>query len=316
MFTGTGSVAKALRAQGYEVLTLDFDERWKPDILVDIRRWDYKQFRPGDFHLVAASPPCMEYSTIMISRPRRLDEADELVNRAREIIEYLQPELWWIENPRRGLLSRRSPVRGLRFIDVDYCMLSDWGYQTPTRFWCCDQIAQRGSVLCNGNCGNMVRHDDGVRRHRLAIGSRRAPSKVQMMAIPAGVIHHLCGFEGPPQGVLQVQVKAWQQHPQPPFQIGQVERRGGAVQLLMRISVLDGGEQGECAAEAPSTVLKICLPHLGPPVQQELPTLHAEMAPVNGAQEQAVERFLRFLLCTGEQSGDPSRLCQSCSQPC
>ena len=235
-------MAKALRAQGYEVLTLDFDERWKPDILVDIRRWDYKQFRPGDFHLVAASPPCTEYSTIMISRPRRLDEADELVNRARESIEYRQPELWWIENPRRGLLSRRSPVRGLRFIDVDYCMLSDWGYQKPTRFWCCDQIAQRGSVLCNGNCGNMVRHDDGVRRHRLAIGSRRAPSKVQMMAIPAGVIHHLCGFEGPPQGVLQVQVKAWQQHPQPPFQIGQVERRGGAVQLLMRITVLDGKE--------------------------------------------------------------------------
>lgn len=92
--------------------------------------------------------------------------------------------------------------------------------------------------------------------------------------------------------------------------------RGLLSLMNARISVLDGGEQGECAAEAPSTVLKICLPHLGPPVQQELPTLHAEMAPVNGAQEQAVDRFLRFLLCTGEQSGDPSRLCQSCSQPC
>ena len=83
-----------------------------------------------------------------------------------------------------------------------------------------------------------------------------------------------------------------------------------------RISVLDGREQGDCAEDGPSTVLKICLPHLGPPVEQDLPDLHAEMQAVSADQEVAVERFLRFLTCTGEQSGDPSRLCQSCKQPC
>ena len=280
LFSGTGSVADALRKRGFNVLSVDVDERYQPDEVCDIREWDYRRFAPGTFVLVAASPPCTEYSSIMLQRRRRLEQADELVNKAREIIDYLQPPLWWIENPRRGLLAQRAPVFGLQYVDIDYCRFSDWGYQKPTRFWCCSTIARRPSVLCGGVCDNMMRDENGNRRHRLAIGrTAGSPVRSEIMKIPQAVVEYLCGFIPPPRPstaaiqersivrclwpptesssdsppssissatpdtvtVQSVCVRPWQWSPRPPFRIGRVEHRGGATQLLMRVEVdLDG----------------------------------------------------------------------------
>ena len=48
-------------------------------------------------------PPCREFSTALTTQARDLDQADKVVMRCLEIIEYLQPELWWVENPRIGI---------------------------------------------------------------------------------------------------------------------------------------------------------------------------------------------------------------------
>jgi hypothetical protein len=56
-----GSTAEAFKEQGFEVITLDFNAKYRPDILVDILDWDYeKAFSPGYFHTIAVSPPAAQ----------------------------------------------------------------------------------------------------------------------------------------------------------------------------------------------------------------------------------------------------------------
>jgi hypothetical protein len=79
-----------------------------------------------------------------------------MVKAALEIVGYYQPTFWFMENPRRGLLPTRDFMKDIPFIDVDYCMFSDWGYQKPTRIWGSPAIKNVESRLCDGNCRNMV----------------------------------------------------------------------------------------------------------------------------------------------------------------
>jgi hypothetical protein len=72
-------VARRLRELGYEVLTLDIDPKTKPDIFQDILAWDYTQYSPGTFQIIAASVPCTEYSVAKTTAYREFFEADKLV---------------------------------------------------------------------------------------------------------------------------------------------------------------------------------------------------------------------------------------------
>ena len=108
LFCGRKSSARVLEKFGFSVETLDIDPRRNPSILVDILNWDYKQYPPGYFHLITASPPCTEYSLAMNKRPRNLEFADQLVQKTLEIVEYFSPEKWWIETPKTNILARRD----------------------------------------------------------------------------------------------------------------------------------------------------------------------------------------------------------------
>ena len=130
MFSGTNSVGDVFRAQGCQVISLDNNEKYQPDIPIDILKWEYwKEYKPGTFDVIMASPPCTEYSSAMTSRPRRMDKADLLVQKALEIIRYFQPTVWYLENPRGGRLKDRAFMQGIPYVDLDYCCFSDWGYQ-------------------------------------------------------------------------------------------------------------------------------------------------------------------------------------------
>ena len=141
--------------QGYEVISVDVKKGEHPTICVDVLRWKYREYPPGHFDVIAAGPPCDDYSLAKNARPRQFRRADRLVRKTVKIIQYFKPRLWWIENPRTGFLKTRNVVKNLLFISVDYCQFSNWGYQKPTRIWCCPENAKLPNRLCDGkSCPN------------------------------------------------------------------------------------------------------------------------------------------------------------------
>jgi site-specific DNA-cytosine methylase len=136
LFSGTGSVGRALRAAGWEVISLDLLPKFRPSICCDILDWDYKQWPQGHFDFIWASPPCTQYSRARTTAhtPRDLEGADAIVQRTLDIIEWYQPRAWLMENPATGLLTKRSVVAGLPYRDVTYCRYGA-RYQKATRLW-------------------------------------------------------------------------------------------------------------------------------------------------------------------------------------
>ena len=134
LFSGTKSIGRAFEALGWQVTSLDSDPQSQPSLCCDILEWDYRAFEPGHFDLVWASPVCTEFSRAMTRRPRRLEEGDRLVLRTIEIIGYLRPRWWAIENPRSGLLKTRSFMKGQPFDAVTYCQYG-YRYRKATRIW-------------------------------------------------------------------------------------------------------------------------------------------------------------------------------------
>ena len=57
--------------------------------------------------MIWASPCCTEFSIALKKRPRNLPLGDALVLKTLEIIDYLQPRRWAIENPSTGRLKSR-----------------------------------------------------------------------------------------------------------------------------------------------------------------------------------------------------------------
>ena len=200
LFSGKGLVRLALEKRGFEVVSLDIDPRFNPQIVCDIMQWDYrggewngKKFRPGFFKVVCASPPCTEYSRAKTIGWRRMEESDQLVLRTLEIVEFFRPDLWWLENPRSGFLVRRPCVSGLPFIDVDYCQFADWGYQKPTRIWGSESLLSLGNAVCDGqSCTQLVKGENGRWRHRERLGGRRMKyTTYHKWKVPEKLVFHL-----------------------------------------------------------------------------------------------------------------------------
>ena len=81
LFSGTGSVARVLEEAGFEVTTLDNDPRYEAELIIDILDWDYRRFPVGYFELIAASPPCTEFSRAKTVGHQNLEGALEVVQR-------------------------------------------------------------------------------------------------------------------------------------------------------------------------------------------------------------------------------------------
>ena len=155
LFSGTKSVSNAVGHRFTEIISVDILQKFQPTHVADILAWEYTIYPPGYFQVIWASPPCTEYSKMkyITGAPRNLELADRIVKRTIEIIEYFQPDKWFIENPQTGLLKDRDFMLGIPFTDVDYCRYSDWGYKKKTRIWTSQDYEGR---VCNKQCGNMT----------------------------------------------------------------------------------------------------------------------------------------------------------------
>ena len=131
LFSGTQSVGKVAKNLGYEVVSLDLKNA---DINCDIIEWDYFIYEPKAFDVIWASPPCTEYSKAKTFGVRNLYIANEIVKRTIEIINYLNPTYYIIENPQTGLLKEQSFMNDLPYVDIDYCKYG-MPYRKRTRLW-------------------------------------------------------------------------------------------------------------------------------------------------------------------------------------
>ena len=106
--------------------------------------------------------------------------------------------MWWIENPRTGLLKDRGLLDSCLFVDVDYCQFSDWGYKKPTRLWVSPSLSKVANVVCDPHtCSQMVDGKRGRRVHREHLGGKHMKiSTRQKERMPSALVNYLL------QGVL------------------------------------------------------------------------------------------------------------------
>ena len=171
LFSGTKYVGKVAEQLGYEVISLDLKDA---DINCDILDWDYTIYPVGHFNVIWASPPCDTFSRMkfcQIGRNGRTMESIQqdinntglpILRRTEEIIKYVEPEYYFIENPQTGKM--KDYIEDKPYHDVDYCKYADWGYQKRTRIW--TNIEGFNPLVCRRDCNNLI-----GKRHKTRIGT-------------------------------------------------------------------------------------------------------------------------------------------------
>jgi hypothetical protein len=150
LFKGTGSVGKAARRRGMDVRSLDFLEKYKPDILADMLTWDYKKWAGEGWvpDLIWASPPCNTFSPLAYPLKERntktatpysarAKQGTQILYRTLEAIKFFKSKnpnlLFVIENP-RGMMRMDAKMKQIPMETTTYCAYGDFK-RKPTDFW-------------------------------------------------------------------------------------------------------------------------------------------------------------------------------------
>ena len=177
LFSGTKSVGKVCDSLGWSSISVDLE--MEADFKCDIMDFNYKQFDKDDFDIIWASPPCTYYSRLQycwIGRKKKdgivvtMDtieaqrkEADKLLIRTFEIIDYFNCKWWFLENPYSSLKDREV-MKDRFYHTVDYCKYSDWGYKKRTCIW--TNKEEWTPLICNKDCRNLINN-----KHTKSLGN-------------------------------------------------------------------------------------------------------------------------------------------------
>ena len=190
LFSGTGSVGKVAKELGYDVVSLDLKNA---DINADILQWNYKQFKPNEFKIIWASPPCIEYSRAKTTGIRKIDYANSIVKKTIEIINYFNRSVWFIETPQMGLLKQQDFMKDFDYYDVDYCKYG-MEYRKSTRIWT-NLKDWMPRPLCKKDCGNIINNRHKETAQRLPSKGRwyeqKKHTQDELYRIPSDLINHI-----------------------------------------------------------------------------------------------------------------------------
>ena len=129
LFAGSRSFSKVAEQMGMETFTSDYKEFEKIDYVCDILQFDVSKI-PFNPDIIWASPPCTTFSIASCYHHWNKDRTPktkecvkgiEIVKKTLDIINYLKPKYFYIENP-RGLLRKMDFMQnvGIRHT-VTYC---------------------------------------------------------------------------------------------------------------------------------------------------------------------------------------------------
>lgn len=200
LFCGTKSVGKVCSENGWEVVSVDINSKFKPDICCNIQDFDFRQYEPGHFDVIWASPPCCYFSKLRKSYIGRyvkkhgailtmemvkndiINHGLPLLNRTLEIIDYLKPTHYFIENPQSGCM--KSFITDRNYIDVDYCRFG-FDYRKRTRIWTNKTLENR-LCLGKGRCDKM----SGT-KHQMMIGREKSIIQKTKYRVPPDLVRYL-----------------------------------------------------------------------------------------------------------------------------
>mgnify|MGYP003138664805 FL=1 len=149
LFAGSRSFSKVAEEMGMQTFTTDIKPFDKIDLVTDILELDndllmQKLFEKGidNIDCVWASPPCTYFSVASIGHHWNKDHSPKteqailgvkIVQKTIDIIKFLKPDFFFIENP-RGKLRRLEVVKGIPRTTVCYCQYGDTRLK-PTDIW-------------------------------------------------------------------------------------------------------------------------------------------------------------------------------------
>jgi len=158
LFCGTKSVGKTAKQFGYDVTSVDILKKFEPSICCDIMDFDYKRYPVGHFKYIHASPPCTEFSFAKSMGVRKIAEATAIVMKAMEIIEFLKPKYWCVENP-LGWLRYQPCMKpyAIYLTTVCYCKYG-FAYKKNTDLWTNVPYGPRPRCIKGSFCEHKARY--------------------------------------------------------------------------------------------------------------------------------------------------------------
>jgi len=198
LFKGTGSVSQCYPQA--EIYSVDILEKYNPTFCGDIMTFDYTQFEVAHFDIIWASPECKIFSPLQrthIGENRKWKSKQDLENerlknwkyalKVLEIIDYLKPKQWFIENPWNSAMKDIPQMKQLKSYRLDYCRFG-YPYNKPTRIWT-NKTIENHKCICEN------------RKHPFRLGmnnSERLEGQTndktsinQKYSIPPKLIHYL-----------------------------------------------------------------------------------------------------------------------------
>lgn len=158
LFAGTSQVSAEFKKRGYETFTVDWNPTYDVDLHCDIGELTAKEIleKFGKPDIVFAAPDCTTYSLAAISHHRiknvetgNLDpisdyakKCDEVNQHVLKLIEELNPDGFFIENPRACLqkMTWMKPYDKYKYL-ITYCKYQkelpiEKRRMKPTNIWC------------------------------------------------------------------------------------------------------------------------------------------------------------------------------------